>query len=379
MQSRCGRDAPPCAFLYAFPPISFAYFSSSFLSCVFKFLIAKTVLISIRYAGMNDKVYPLTFKPVYKSALWGGTTIAERFRRADAPACCSESWEVSAHPDGMGVVEQGAWAGKTLAEVVAAEGTRILGTLCEGRRFPLLIKLIDARERLSVQVHPDDETAEKFGGEAKTEMWYILEAKPKAEICAGLLPIVKGPRQFHDAVVAKTVGRLLRMIPSVKGKSLFVPGGLVHAVCEGNLIFEVQQSSNTTYRVYDWGHLDTDGRMRETHVQKAMEVINWRAPEMDLLTPVPMTAAGEGNRRYRMLRSDYFTLDALNLSQPEKVELDGSTFHALFVEEGTATLQWQNGEIMLPLGKSCLIPAGMGSYTLAPSGEKGARVLTVSI
>ena len=327
---------------------------------------------------MSSQLYPITFAPVYKDALWGGTAIAERFRRDYPSSHCAESWEVSVHPAGRSVIDQGAWQGKTLSEVVKAEGERILGSLCEGGKFPLLIKIIDARERLSVQVHPDDDGAAQFGGEAKTEMWYILEAKPDAELCAGLVPSVKGPRQFHDAVVNKTVASLLHTFPSVKGKSLFVPGGLLHAVGEGNLLFEIQQSSNTTYRVHDWGRTDSDGRARELHLKKAMEVIRWRGPEATLLTPIPMKATGESNRKYRMLRSDYFTLEVLMLKQSETVPLDGSTFHALFVEQGSTQIRWSGGEMILPLGKSCLVPAQMGNYTLSPL-EEDTRVLMVSI
>ena len=129
---------------------------------------------------------PLLFRPVYKDYLWGGDRIAKRFGRADAPALCGESWEVSAHPDGMSVVEGGPFDGRDLASLCEEFGAALVGSFAEGTRFPLLVKLIDAKKRLSLQVHPDDEGAARHGGEAKTEMWYFLEAAPGATVCAGL-------------------------------------------------------------------------------------------------------------------------------------------------------------------------------------------------
>ena len=330
-------------------------------------------------AVMKDMtLYPLTFAPIYRDYLWGGTKIAKRFQRSDVPQCCAESWEVSGHKEGVSVVEHGAWKGQTLADICAREGTAVLGDACESKQFPLLIKLIDAKERLSVQVHPNDESAERYGGEAKTEMWYVLDAEPGAKICAGLRKGVVGPRQFHDATVEKHVDRLLRVIPSEPGKSIYIPGGLVHAIGEGNLIFEVQQSSNTTYRVYDWDRVGPDGRPRDLHVRQAMEVIAWRAPEVEFLTPIPMKSSAPANRRIRFLRSDFFIVEAVMLKEAEAVTMDGLSFHVLFVEKGSVSLTWEGGAIELPLGKSCLVPAKLGKYTLTPTGAE-AKVVVVTV
>lgn len=175
---------------------------------------------------------------------------------------------------------------------------------------------------------------------------------------------------------------MLRSIPSVAGRSLYTPGGLVHAIGEGNLILEVQQNSNTTYRVFDWDRVGPDGRARDLHVQQAMEVIDWRAPALGLLAPVPMSGPVPANRHLRLLRCDYFELASLQLAEPEEIVLDGTTFHALFVADGAVRVEWgTSGEALdLPRGRSCLVPAALGRYRLSPAdGTGGARVLTTSL
>lgn len=321
--------------------------------------------------------YPLLFKPIYRDYLWGGERIASRFSRDNCPAPCAESWEISAHPDGMGIVENGALAGQSLEALCTEHGQSLLGSHCVGNRFPLLVKLIDAKTRLSLQVHPDEESAARYGGEAKTEMWHILEAPKDSFVCAGLKAGV-GPRILHDALIDKTVPSLLRTVTVVPGKSVFIPGGLVHAIGEGCLILEVQQNSNTTYRVFDWDRVGTDGRPRTLHMSQALEVINWHAPEFDLMTPIPMKAAGAANKREKLLRCDYFIVEKLILSEPEPVRPDGSSFRAVFVSEGSVELLWDGGRLAIPHGRSCLVPASMPEYRIVPQ-DPSASILTVEV
>ena len=325
-------------------------------------------------------LYPLLFRHVYRDYLWGGSRIAERFGRTDAPERCAESWEISPHPDGPSVVANGPLAGRDLQSLCDEFGEALLGSACEGTRFPLLIKLIDARQKLSVQVHPSDETAASVGGEAKTEMWYILDADPGATIYCGLRDC-PGPRTLRDALAAHRVPGLLLGHPSEVGSAMFVPGGTVHAIGEGNLIYEVQQNSNTTYRVFDWDRVDANGRSRELHIDKAMEVIDWRAPRPGFLRPVAESDTASGNRHSRVLRSDFFELRSTRLVAREEVALDGLTFHALFVGDGAARLSWDgmDAPLDLPLGTSCLVPASLGSYALEPAGDAEATVLTTTI
>lgn len=320
---------------------------------------------------------PLLFRPVYKDYLWGGSRISERFSRTGTPTPCAESWEVSAHPDGMSVVEGGPQDGRTLADLCEAFGAELLGSYVEGTRFPLLVKLIDASRRLSVQVHPDDEGAARHGGEAKTEMWYFLDAPAGATVCAGLKDGV-GPRIFADAVKARQVSSLLRSVAVEPGKALYIPGGLVHAICEGCLVLEVQQSSNTTYRVYDWDRVGADGRPRELHVAKAMEVIDWKFGGMGLSTPFPMPSASPENARERVVRSEYFTMERLTLRAPEPGTLDGRSFRILFAVSAPLRVRFGGGETAVPAGRSCLLPASLGAYDVAP-GEGAAEAVALTV
>lgn len=326
------------------------------------------------------RLHPLLFRHVYRDYLWGGDRIARRFGRADAPERCAESWEISSHPDGPGIVANGPLAGRDLQSLCDEFGPALLGSAAEGTRFPLLIKIIDAKQKLSVQVHPSDESAATVGGEAKTEMWYVLDADPGAAIYCGLRNC-PGPRTLRDALAEHRVPDLLVAHGSEIGSAMFVPGGTVHAIGEGNLIFEIQQNSNTTYRVFDWDRVDSEGRSRELHVDKAVAVIDWRAPQPGFLRPVAESDSATGNRRARILRSDFFELRSTLLRVPEPVALDGTTFHALFVRDGAARLSWPGMEapIDLPLGTSCLVPASLGSYTLAPLEEAPATILTTTI
>ena len=322
---------------------------------------------------------PLLFRPVYKDYLWGGDRIATRFGRAGVPATCGESWEVSAHPDGMSVVEGGPFDGRDLASLCEEFGASLVGSFAEGGRFPLLVKLIDAKKRLSVQVHPDDEGAARHGGEAKTEMWYFLEAAPGATVCAGLKDGV-GPRIFADAVKEHGVASLLRVVDAEPGKALYIPGGLVHAIGAGCLVLEVQQSSNTTWRVYDWDRVGPDGRPRELHVARAMEVIDWKAPEASLCVPYAMKAADPRNRRERVVRSDYFTMERYELAAPEPFSLDGRSFRVLFAARGALDVRDGDRVTRVPEGRSCLLPAALGEGAVAPAdAAAGAELLSVEL
>lgn len=324
---------------------------------------------------------PLLFRPVYKDYLWGGERIAARFGRAGAPVPCAESWEVSAHPDGLSVVEGGPLEGRDLASLCEEFGAALVGSFAEdATHFPLLVKLIDAKKRLSVQVHPDDEGAARHGGEAKTEMWYFLEAAPGAAVCAGLKDGV-GPRIFADAVKEHGVASLLRVVDAEPGRALYIPGGLVHAICEGCLVLEVQQSSNTTWRVYDWDRVGPDGRPRELHVARATEVIDWKAPAASLSVPYAMKPADPRNKRERVVRSDYFTMERYELSAPEPFALDGRSFRVLFAARGALLVREAGGhETLVPEGRSCLLPAALGEGAVAPAdAAAGAALLAVEL
>jgi mannose-6-phosphate isomerase len=318
----------------------------------------------------------LRFAPVYKDYVWGGCSLPLRLGRPEAPALdrYAESWELADHPDGMSLAEGGPFAGETLRTLSARFGAGLLGRTPPP--FPLLIKILDAADKLSVQVHPDDECARRDGGEAKTECWYVLDAAPGAAVWAGLKPGVT-EALFRSALAGGTVQDQLQRIPVHSGDLLFIPGGRVHAIGAGCLILEVQQNSNTTYRVFDWNRPGVDGKPRPLHVEQALKSIRWdeAAPALVPRGPVLEDAASRLETR---LFCPYFKLEELTLRGPFETRHPGVSFHALFTVSGALRIRAGNDESRLPPGRTGLLPACVHSYTLAPEGLE-ARVIRISV
>lgn len=319
---------------------------------------------------------PLAFHPVYKPYVWGGTTLPQRLGRTAFPQLdrYAESWELADHPDGMSVAADGPCAGETLRSLLTRFGPSLTGTAAP--EFPLLVKILDAADKLSVQVHPDDESARRHGGQAKTECWYILDAAPGASVWAGLRSGVT-PESFRLALASGGVADLLQKVPVARGDLLFIPGGRVHAVGAGCLILEVQQNSNTTYRVFDWNRAGADGKPRELHVEQALRVIRWQDSGAALAPPGRETLAGSNRLRER-LSCPYFRLEELTLREPLPVRHDGSSFHALFVVRGDLRIRGAGFEKIIPAGGTTLLPAILKDYELAPAGGE-ASVMRISV
>ena len=312
--------------------------------------------------------YPLTFQPVYQDYIWGGQKLHTAFNRdLDGPVI-AESWEITDREDGMSVVDQGPATGKSLQDLVELMGSDLLGTQVVSERFPLLIKILDANQVLSVQVHPNDETAIKFGGEAKTEMWYVLDAEPDAKVYCGLDPETD-EASFIQAIKDQTLDQILTTIPVKKGDAIFVPGGRVHAIDAGCLLLEVQQNSNTTYRIYDWGRLGADGNPRDLHIEQSLQVIEWDDVESAVLSPGRLNAHLE-----EIISCPYFTMQRFNLSGSKTYENDGSSFHSLFAVNGDITVN----DVPVPKGRSVLLPAALSEYTIR-SAISGTEVIRVFV
>ncbi len=219
------------------------------------------------------KKYPLKLIPVTKQAIWGGTKLLEKYNKTSEFATVAESWELTVRGDGMCTVENGMYAGLTLAEYIGLDPANILGAEGAGERFPLLVKFLDAFDDLSVQVHPGDDYALKNENDlGKMEMWYIMEAEPGAQLVYGLADGCS-TEMFREAVAASKTGSVLRYVPVQAGECYFIPHGLVHAIGAGILIAEIQQNSNVTYRVYDYDRRQADGSLRQLHVAQAMDVV----------------------------------------------------------------------------------------------------------
>ena len=319
------------------------------------------------------------FQPVYKNYIWGGDRIARRYARSLPSGIYAESWEITDRAEGINVVVNGPLAGKDIHELTQTYGAELLGRALE--RFPLLIKLIDSKERLSVQVHPDEAAAKAVGGEAKAEMWYVLEADPGADVFAGFQSGVN-EQKFRAALAAGQVGNLLKQVRVHQGDIICIPGGCVHTIGAGGLILEVQQNSNTTYRVFDWDRVGADGKPRELHIEQAMKVIKWQDLPV-VYQPMPAVPAGapaKGNLIVERLRTPYFRFEELNVPGMLDCPLDTHSFHALFLEKGLVRIKSGNMLMDLTPGTTILMPDCLKEYEMANLDPKGAsRILRISL
>ena len=325
---------------------------------------------------MNLPKTPIVFHSVYKDYIWGGSRIPTAYGRVGAPAVCAESWEISAHPDGQSIVSAGPFAGRGLADLAATFGAALTGTRApDPTRFPLLFKLIDARDRLSVQVHPNNANAHLTHGEPKTEMWVVLDRVPHASLYAGLAEGVS-PKSLRAALAAGSAESQLVRLQVEPGQALFIPGGLVHAIGAGCLIYEVQQNSNTTYRLFDWNRAGADGKPRQLHIDESFQSIDWSLQQPQMLTPA-MSTSSRRNTWYDVVSCDYFTLRKLALMDSASVPVDGTSFHALFVEKGRVTVSAGGESVPLSAGASCLIPAAAAVYSLTPDSPTTLFITTL--
>lgn len=231
----------------------------------------------IHRLGYLHGMHPITFSPLYMERIWGGRELENVYGR-QLPQCTTpygESWEMTDRPEEQSVVSHGELKGCSLHELWQTRRYEIFGPGLEGfERFPLLIKILDARDKLSIQVHPPAEIARDLGGEPKTEMWYIADATPDAKLYVGLKSGI-GKADFEDAIENGTVDQVVHAITPRPGDSIFIPSGRLHAIGAGLLIYEIQQNSDTTYRVFDWNRMGLDGQPRALHVEQSMRCIDF--------------------------------------------------------------------------------------------------------
>lgn len=232
----------------------------------------------------------LVFNPIYQERVWGGRGLAAQLGRSlPADAIIGESWEIVDRPEANSIVAMGHASGSSLAELRHSHCAELLGPNWDPRRpFPILVKWLDCQERLSLQVHPPTEIAASLGGEPKTENWYVVESTPEAAVLAGLKGGVTRA-QFESALKGEgdDIESLVTRLPTRPGDSLFVHSGRLHAIDAGNLILEIQQNSDTTYRVYDWGRLGLDGNPRQLHVEESLQSIDFNDFEPELIRAAP--------------------------------------------------------------------------------------------
>ncbi len=320
---------------------------------------------------MSDpaEYYPLLFRPVLKDYIWGGRNLERILGRAIPDGRIAESWEIAAHEDGAAVVINGIYAGLPLTAVHDLMGINLIGrhnAWAEARgKFPLLVKILDATDKLSVQVHPDDEFALAHEGNelGKTEMWVILHAEPGAALVLGLQPGTTAV-ELRQAIERGTVEQYLHLMPVSVGDFVCVPSGTLHAILGGVMIAEIQQNSNTTYRVYDWNRTQ-NGVARPLHIEKALSVINFESPGGSAPKDPTLLDESGGVRRWLLCRNRYFTTERVEFAPGAKFSgyLNGDTLEIWGAIAGSVELDNERVSAV----QFALLPAASGAYQVYAS------------
>ncbi len=317
---------------------------------------------------MDPSLYPMLFEPVYKDIMWGGTKMAGLGRelpKRENPI--AESWEITDRDNGQSIVENGEYAGRKLRDLIAENPTGIVGPKHRAEQpFPLLIKIIDAAQRLSLQVHPNEEACKVLSGaEPKTEMWYVLDADKYSNIFAGLKASAT-KQTFLEKMADPSVEELLQSFPSRKGDAYFIPAGRIHSIGAGNLIYEVQQNSFTNYRVSDWGRVGKDGQPRNMHVEEAIQSIHF-TDRMQPRIAGDCSAITRNKRNPLVTNCPFFTVEELRLTTMFCDDTKGESFHTLFSTEHPFEITYEGGTLAVPGCRSVLIPASLGAYRVKVS------------
>lgn len=322
---------------------------------------------------MNPLHAPLRFQTIFKDKIWGGEKIRTVLHKEFAPLPnCGETWEISGVPGNVSQVAGGPLAGRLLTDLIAEFGPRLVGRKVWerfGQEFPLLIKFIDANEDLSIQVHPNDQLArERHNSFGKTEMWYVLQADPGASLISGF-------KQATDAEGWKihlqnnTLDQLLNREPVHTGDVFFIPAGRVHTIGKGLMIAEIQQTSDITYRIYDFDRVDAQGNRRELHTELALEAIDFTVHPSYKTDYTPIA-----DQPVPVVESAYFSTTLLELTRPMARQYSDESFTILIAVAGHAELSGEGWKTTIRAGESVLLPAELPSLQISP-GPEGCRLL----
>ena len=322
---------------------------------------------------MSIELYPLVFEPILKDRIWGGTKLETDLGKTNLPTkTTGESWELSAVEGDVSIVKEGAYKGLPLTELLEKHPQEILGTKVHekfGVQFPLLFKFLDAREDLSIQVHPNDELARKrhnsFG---KTEMWYVMQADEGSRIIVGFKQ-KSSAGEYVQHLENKTLIEILNEVETKKGDVFFLETGTIHAIGAGIVIAEIQQTSDITYRIYDWDRVDAQGKSRELHIEQALDAMNYNT------TDAQKQYAREENKSNIMVDCPYFTTAYLPLKGSTGMSKDGSSFTVYICTEGEFTVEASGEKYNFKKGDTVLVPAALKEFLL--SGE--ATLLEICI
>jgi mannose-6-phosphate isomerase len=309
-------------------------------------------------------LYPLTFHPIFKERVWGGRNLERLYHKSLPPRVpIGESWEISDRPEDISIISTGPLAGKDLRWLMENHRSDVLGSAADQQgRFPLLVKILDAEEKLSLQVHPPASKAARLGGEPKTEMWYISHASPGAELFAGLKRGVRR-EEFERKIRSGGVADCFHRIKVGPGDVMFLPSGRVHAIGSGLVIFEIQQNSDTTYRVYDWDRVGLDGKPRALHIAESLDSIDFEDFE-----PAVLHTRFEGAGKFEahpLVRDPLFTVEACRLNAGEQINLAPRKMHIVAVLSGSLQAGDSDETTGLAAGQFCLFPASLETAILA--------------
>ena len=320
-------------------------------------------------------LYPLLFETSLFPIVWGGNRLREIKGMTPSDEPIGESWEVSAVPGKESIVANGELKGKNLRELVLEYGAELLGKQVQkkfGYEFPMLVKFIDAETDLSIQVHPDDKLAmERHGCMGKTEMWYVVDAKHGTYLYAGFSQVITGD-EYCRRVKDGTICEVLAKHPISAGDAFFIPAGRVHAICGGALIAEVQQSSDITYRIFDYNRMGMDGKPRELHTELAVDAIDYNVhPEYSISYPQEM------NKANMVCECEYFTVRQLQLDTKRERNMQHYDSFLIYIcLEGECLI---GEDIVLKKGQTCLIPASCADVAITPTSPAGAELLEVFV
>ena len=307
-------------------------------------------------------LYPLTFKPILMERVWGARRLEKLYaKELPSEVPIGESWEITDRPEGVSEITNGPFAGKDLRWLMENHRQELLG---ESRdydgRFPLLIKILDSSQKLSLQVHPPPLKAAEMNGEPKTEMWYVADATPEADIFVGLKQGVTA-EEFERKIGDGTVAECFHRHEVKSGDVMFVPSGRVHALGAGSVVFEIQQNSNTTYRVFDWNRVGLDGKSRELHIPEAMAAIDFEDFEPDLVE----TEFGGGDVKKRTIVDDaLFTVENWKIAAGISAIPEGGRCQVVALLTGAAKVSDGVTEVQLAPGQFCLLPASLGKRSI---------------
>ncbi|MFV0400440.1 MAG: type I phosphomannose isomerase catalytic subunit [Oscillospiraceae bacterium] len=316
---------------------------------------------------------PLLMEPAYKDYLWGGDTLVNEFHKNTSLRPLAESWEVSCHPDGPSIVKEGQFAGMTLANVLAQHPAWLGEKSLSHSEFPVLIKLIDAKDNLSLQVHPDDAYARKHEGQqGKNEMWYVVEAQPGAELILGFQQKIDREK-LELRIRDNTILEVVNSVPVHTGDCFEIPAGMLHAIGAGVVIAEVQQSSNVTYRVYDYDRRGPDGKARQLHVAQALDVTDTALKAVPVPRENDLTSGGLF--REQLTNWKWFRANKLDCREKGSFTVTTESFQTLTVLDGSCALTAGDRTLSLQRGDSIFLPADLGEVQLTGT----ASLLNVSL